>query len=226
MSFIIYRNMKVIVGLGNPGKQYEKTPHNIGFRVIDALGERMYDEEGMEHVGAQRHKLYALEEFWCAHDDGARERIVLLKPQTFMNESGTAVKEYLAYHGNECDPTKDVWIVHDDGDVFLGSLRLDKNKRAAGHNGVQNIFDHLGTKDVIRFRFGIRPVGAVKKTAAFVLRPPQKSELEAYNEGVKRMVDGILIALRDSFEHAQLFLNTKAPSQNNLNNFISSSRHL
>ncbi|MDP2630929.1 MAG: aminoacyl-tRNA hydrolase [Candidatus Uhrbacteria bacterium] len=203
--------MKVIVGLGNPGKQYEKTPHNIGFRVIDALVERMYDEGGVEHVGAQRHKLYTLEEFWYARDNGERERIVLLKPQTFMNESGVAVKEYLAYHGNACDVSKDVWIIHDDGDITLGSLRLDINKRAAGHNGVQSIFDHLGTKDMIRFRFGIRPSGTVKKTGAFVLRPPQKSEMETYATGTTRMVDGILIALCDSFEQAQLFLNTKKP---------------
>lgn len=203
--------MKVIVGLGNPGKQYEKTPHNIGFRVIDTLVDRMYDEVDMEHVGAQRHKLYTLEEFWCTRIDGERERIVLLKPQTFMNESGVAVKEYLAYHGNACDVSKDVWIIHDDGDVALGSLRLDKNKRAAGHNGVQNIFDHLGTQDVIRFRFGIRPSGTAKKTAAFVLRSPQKSEMELYDTGTVRMVDSILIALRDSFDRAQLFLNTKRP---------------
>lgn len=201
--------MKVVVGLGNPGKQYEKTPHNIGFRIIDALMDRMYDERDMERVGAQRHKLYTLEEFWFTHTDGERERVVLLKPQTFMNESGVAVKEYLAYHGNACDVSRDVWIIHDDGDVTLGSLRLDKNKRSAGHNGVQSIFDHLGTQDMIRFRFGIRPSGTVKKTAAFVLHPPQKSEMEAYDGGTARMVDGILIALRDSFDHAQLFLNTK-----------------
>jgi PTH1 family peptidyl-tRNA hydrolase len=203
--------MKIIVGLGNPGKQYEKTPHNIGFRVADALADRMRNENDMEYAGSTRHQLYMLDEFSYMHADGGREKVVLLKPQTFMNESGLAVKEYLRYHGNECDISKDVWIIHDDGDIVLGSLRLDANRRAAGHNGVQNIFDHLGTKNVIRFRFGIRPEGAVKKTAVFVLRPPRKSELDSYAEGMERMVDGILIALRDSFNNAQLFLNTKKP---------------
>ena len=203
--------MKLIVGLGNPGAQYEHTPHNIGFRVVDSLAVRMRNENGVEFSGSERHKLYLAEEFWYARENGARERVVLLKPQTFMNESGVAVKEYLRYHGNECVLKDDVWVVHDDGDIALGSIRLDRNKRAAGHNGVQSIFDHLKTIDIVRFRFGIRRTGVVTKTASFVLRSPQKNEQALYDAGVDRMGEGICIALGGTIEQAQLFLNTKKP---------------
>ncbi|MBI4599534.1 aminoacyl-tRNA hydrolase [Candidatus Uhrbacteria bacterium] len=204
--------MKVIVGLGNQGKQYEKTPHNIGFRVIDALADRMHDEKDMEHIGRKRHTLYVLDEFWHTRKEGERERVVLLKPRTFMNESGLAVKEFMRYHGNECAVSNDVWIVHDDGDIALGSYRLDMNKRAAGHKGVQSVFDHLGTKDTIRFRFGIRPPDGRKKTARFVLRNIPKSEQQCYDAGIAKMVEGILRALRESAGRAQLFLNTRTDS--------------
>ncbi len=205
--------MKIIVGLGNPGKEYEQTPHNVGFRVVDTLVATMHGEKDMEYAGAQRHRLYTLEEFWTKNGRGERERIVLFKPQTFMNESGSAVKEYLRYHGNDCEAHRDLWIVHDDGDIALGSLRLDTNKRAAGHNGVQSMFDHLGTKDMIRFRFGIRPEGSEKKTADYVVRRIPKSQQEVYEKSVERMVDGLLLAVRDTFEHAQIFLNTKRPTK-------------
>lgn len=201
--------MKVIVGLGNPGKEYESTPHNVGFRIVDLLEKKLQKLSNIEHIGAEKHALYVIEEFWYTNNEQNREKLVLLKPQTYMNESGRAVKEYLRYHGNECDVLRDLWVVHDDGDIMLGRARLDSGKRAAGHRGVKSIAEAVGTKDFVRFRIGIRPPDEKAKTEEFVLKRPSKKEMEVYHEVEERIADGILTALEEGIEKAQNSINTK-----------------
>ncbi|MBI2607420.1 MAG: aminoacyl-tRNA hydrolase [Candidatus Doudnabacteria bacterium] len=129
--------MTIIIGLGNPGKKYELTRHNLGFKVLDLLaGRRSLGEGGWEG------KYDSL--FLKLND------IILVKPQTFMNNSGKAVKQILKYY-----PAAEMIIVHDDLDLLLGSIRVQKGISAAGHNGVQNIIDELGTQDFIRVRLGV-----------------------------------------------------------------------
>jgi len=206
--------MKIIVGLGNPGTRYENTPHNIGFRALNAIKTRLESEQGFEYIGSERNQSYLLDEFWRSDENGGREQIILLKPQLFMNESGRALKEYLRYHGGQGqdDSARDVWVVHDDGDIQLGQVRVDRNKSAAGHRGVQNIIEHLGAKDFIRFRIGIRPEGSDKKTEQFVLRRPRAADDTTYATILLHICDGVVLALTEGIEKAQIFLNTKKAS--------------
>lgn len=125
--------MYLIVGLGNPGTKYELTRHNVGFRVLDLLAPES-DKWETKHT-AHFLKL----------DD-----VILLKPQTFMNDSGEAVKEVLKFY-----PDAKLIVVHDELDFPLGTIKLMKNISAAGHNGIKSIIEHVGTQDFIRIRVGI-----------------------------------------------------------------------
>jgi PTH1 family peptidyl-tRNA hydrolase len=130
--------MILIIGLGNPGKQYEGTRHNLGFRVLDLLAgvSQSPGDSGWEHkFDSQFLKL---------------DSVILAKPQTFMNKSGEAVKEILKFY-----PAADMIVIHDELDLPLGSIKIQKNVSAAGHNGVQSIIDEVGTKNFIRIRLGI-----------------------------------------------------------------------
>ncbi|OGE80710.1 MAG: aminoacyl-tRNA hydrolase [Candidatus Doudnabacteria bacterium RIFCSPHIGHO2_12_FULL_48_11] len=122
----------LIIGLGNPGKQYKNTRHNLGFRVLDLLadGENWQDKHDSKFI-----KL---------------NDIILAKPQTFMNKSGEAVKEILKYY-----PAAEMIVIHDDLDLPFGSIKVQKNISSAGHNGVQSIIDELGTQNFVRVRLGI-----------------------------------------------------------------------
>ncbi len=124
--------MYLIVGLGNPGKKYDLTRHNVGFRVLDLLAggsdwENKYDAQIIKT------------------DD-----LILAKPQTFMNKSGIAVSQLLKFY-----PAAKLVVIHDELDFPVGSMKIMKNLNAAGHNGVQSIIDDLGTKDFIRIRIGV-----------------------------------------------------------------------
>ncbi len=129
--------MYLIVGLGNPGKQYENTRHNLGFRVLDLLaGRRSLGEGGWENrYDSQFIKI----------DD-----VILAKPQLFMNQSGKAVAQIMKYY-----PAAELIVIHDDLDLPFGTIRVQKNISSAGHHGIQSIIDELGTKDFIRVRLGI-----------------------------------------------------------------------
>ena len=130
--------MILIVGLGNPGSKYEATRHNFGFAALDLLVgvRRSLGEGGWE----TKH-----DSLFIKLDD-----IILAKPQVFMNNSGQAVKEILKFY-----PAAELVVVHDDLDLPLGSIKIQKNVSGAGHNGVQSIIDELGTKDFIRIRLGV-----------------------------------------------------------------------
>ncbi|MBI2552006.1 aminoacyl-tRNA hydrolase [Candidatus Uhrbacteria bacterium] len=147
--------MKLIVGLGNPGKEYEKTRHNVGFLAVDGIARDLqFSKWKMEK------KLEA--EVCRGFIASCCEDVILAKPQTFMNNSGAAVKKLTV---NYRLTTDDLLIVHDDLDLELGTLRLSYGSGSAGHNGVQSIIDALGTKDFWRLRVGIG-------------RPPQAPSLK------------------------------------------------
>lgn len=159
--------MKLIVGLGNPGKKYNKTRHNIGFRVIEEL------------------KSFDL----------AQDKIILLKPDTFMNDSGKAVKKILKYSKLN---TRDLIVIHDDIDLPFGTIRVNKDSSSAGHKGVQSIIDELGTKDFTRIRFGIRPERKVD-TTKFVLKEFTKEEEKQLSEIIKKAVEQIELLFNSCF---------------------------
>ena len=150
--------MKLVVGLGNPGKRYEKTRHNIGFLVLDELAK------------SQQAQWSVNKKFNAATTDimHGEEKIILAKPLTYMNESGQAVG--LMAHYYSLSPT-DIIVVHDDKDIDLGKIMVQKNRGHAGHNGIKSIFSHLGTKDIERVRVGVASKNnrRMQDTASFVL---------------------------------------------------------
>ena len=165
--------MFLIVGLGNPGKQYELTRHNLGARVLDLLAggekwETKYDSQIIKT------------------DD-----VILAKPQTFMNKSGEAVKEILKYY-----PAAQLVVIHDDLDFPLGSIKIQKDASAAGHHGVQSILDELGTKDFIRIRLGIDHDSRGQV-------PGEDFVLQKFSSDEKKIVLEVLTKTKDAIETLQ-----------------------
>lgn len=134
--------MKLIAGLGNPGREYESTPHNVGFDVVDAVCRRL---DSSWRVSARHEGLVAKASF-----EG--EGIVLLKPMTFMNASGRSVSSLMRYHRMEA---QDVIVVLDDVELPPGKLRIRPGGGDGGHNGLASLIEYLGTTDFIRLRIGV-----------------------------------------------------------------------
>lgn len=134
--------MYVIVGLGNPGSKYEKTRHNTGFRVLD----RLAAEYG---IGTGQRKHRAL----CGAGVIEGQKVLLLKPQTYMNLSGESVREAVEYY--KVDPEQELLVIYDDISLEPGKLRIRKKGSAGGHNGVKNIILNLGTQVFPRVRIGV-----------------------------------------------------------------------
>ncbi len=142
---------RIIVGLGNPGEEHENTFHNAGKRFVDFL------------VGEEKSWKKA-KNFRYVKGDG----ITFVKPDVFMNESGTAVKNVLAYFKSN---PEQLIVAHDDADIALGDFRIQKERGAAGHRGVASVINNLKTKNFLRVRIGIRPAGEEQRAKAgdFVL---------------------------------------------------------
>ncbi len=152
--------MKLIVGLGNPGKMYQKTRHNVGFMVLDAL----QDSTSTVWSSWEISKKLNAEISTGIYQD---EKIILLKPLTFMNESGLAVQ--LAMHFYKIKP-EDIVVVHDDKDIILGDLKIQTDRGHAGHNGVRSIIEQTNTQNFTRMRIGIGSAREEKiETVDFVL---------------------------------------------------------
>ncbi len=152
--------MKLIVGLGNPGKQYERTRHNVGFVVLDALREKQIQADDWK-MNKKFHGEIA--EIFV---NGTKH--LLLKPMTYMNESGQAIRAVCDFY--KLDPD-DVIVVHDEKDIALGDVRVQFDRGAAGNNGIKSTIAHLGTKAFHRVRVGIASKNKRKMddTSKFVL---------------------------------------------------------
>ena len=150
--------MKLIVGLGNPGPKYSHTRHNVGFLGVEAF-HALVQATAWENYSSR--SLIAML-------DHPTSKVLLLKPQTFMNESGLSVAEVLNFYKI---PTTELWIIHDDLDLTPGRIKLDSNASSAGHRGVQSIIDHLGTQDFKRIRYGIGKPEQPQPTEEYVLGP-------------------------------------------------------
>jgi len=175
--------MKLIVGLGNPGKKYEKTRHNVGFMVLDELASSF----NLDFKEDKKKNAHITEYTMTFPDQKKKVRAVFVKPQNYMNNSGEAVQKIAKYYrikpGN-------VWVVHDDLDVDLGLIRTRFGGSSAGQKGVQSIIEHLGTKDFYRFRFGIRPPdGQRGNSEDFVLKNFSKEEKQIVDIKIKELID-------------------------------------
>ncbi|MDD2724436.1 MAG: aminoacyl-tRNA hydrolase [Methylovulum sp.] len=155
--------IKLIVGLGNPGRQYEKTRHNAGFLFLDTL---LADYRGSWQLEAKFQGSLAE----CSI---AYHKLLLLKPGTFMNRSGQAVGKVARYYKI---PPEEILVVHDELDFDVGVVKLKKGGGHAGHNGLRDIIAHLGGNDFYRLRIGIGRPAAGKVVADYVLSEPSKTD--------------------------------------------------
>ena len=133
--------MKVVIGLGNPGKKYEKTRHNIGFIAVDSLRKKF-------NLNDEREKFQAL----VSEKNIDGEKVIFFKPQTFMNLSGNAVIEIINFY--KLDPKKDIIVIYDDMDLSFGDIRIRERGSSGGHNGIKSIISHIG-EEFIRIKCGI-----------------------------------------------------------------------
>lgn len=182
--------MKLVVGLGNPGKTYEATRHNAGFWVVDELASRF----GV-NCGKAKWKSFVGETRVGA------ERVILCKPQTFMNQSGQAVREVIDYFP-ELQPAEDVIVIYDDMDFPAGHFRLREQGSAGGHNGVKSIISHLGTQVFPRVRLGVGRPADKSEVIHFVLSPFSGNEREAVEHMIDRAAEAVHFALEHSFSLA------------------------
>ncbi len=182
--------MKLIVGLGNPGPRYERTKHNIGFRVIDAIYTKIQLEQNTESVSGKRVSsiCQSLVTQAILHESS----IILAKPMTYMNNSGSAVAALV----NRFEvPLTDICIVYDDIHLDIGTIRIRQKGSAGGQKGMQSIIYHLGTTELPRLRIGIgEPVGDLTD---YVLSEFSKEEEIEIEETVKRAVEAAETFIRD-----------------------------
>ena len=170
--------MKVVIGLGNPGKKYEKTRHNIGFIAIDNLRKKM-------NISDEREKFQAL----VSEKNIDGEKVIFLKPQTFMNLSGNSVIEIVNFY--KLDPKKDIIVIYDDMDLSFGDIRIREKGSSGGHNGIKSIISHIG-EEFIRIKCGI---GAKEKDAVeHVLGEFNQTEQKDLDE-ILEIVDNCVIEI-------------------------------
>ena len=156
--------MKLIVGLGNPGIEYQFTPHNMGFLAVDRIAEQCGVRVNNRHCRAQ-----------TARTRLAGHEVVLAKPETYMNLSGASVAELVREY--EAKPEEDLVLLYDELDLPFGSIRVRPRGRSAGHNGVESVIAALGTQEITRIRMGIAPDHPVGDGARYVLSQFKKSQL-------------------------------------------------
>ncbi|MDP3244690.1 MAG: aminoacyl-tRNA hydrolase [bacterium] len=192
--------MRLIIGLGNPGEEYKNTRHNAGFLAIAKL-------QNCEIANFSDWKLEKRLKSEISKGEIDGEKIILAKPQTFMNNSGQAVKLLIKqYSLSERSESKglrqaqaislnNLWVIHDDLDLPLGTIKISFAASSAGHHGVESIINSLGAKDFWRLRIGIGPkIGAGEK---FVLKPFKKTEQSLLNETLDQAAAALLLALKD-----------------------------
>ena len=188
--------MILIIGLGNPGKKYQKTRHNLGFRVVDEIAANFQFSPALSQKGG----VQSIFNVKISKGEIANKKIILAKPQTFMNLSGKAVKKLIS---NIQNLTSKLWIIHDDIDIPLGEIRIVKNRSSAGHKGVESIIKELGTKNFVRFRIGIQPkFGKPKNPERFVLQKFNKEEEKIVKEVIKKTAEAIEMILKEKIEKA------------------------
>lgn len=191
--------MKLIVGLGNPGKAYESTRHNIGFMVVDRLSHELGTGPVSWETDAKKNVMTA-----------KIGDVILAKPLTFMNKSGFAVRALVDFYKLEAS---DVWVVHDDMDLPLGKIRIREKGGTAGHNGVDSILQQLKSDLFVRFRLGIGRGGEApgrqsdknlhhRSVIQFVLSRFHQGEAGDFRKLIKHGTEAVRIALIDGIDRA------------------------
>ena len=185
--------MKLIVGLGNPGIEYQFTPHNFGFLAVD----RIADDAGVEVRNRQSRAL-------TARTTIGSEQVLLAKPETFMNLSGMSVRELVEKY--EIRPESDLIVIYDELDLPLGTIRIRERGSSAGHNGMKSIIGALGTQEFLRIRLGIAPERKI-------LTPFRKAQLKVVGDVLDLVADAVQVIVKDGSAVAMNRFNRKAEEE-------------
>jgi peptidyl-tRNA hydrolase, PTH1 family len=191
--------VKLIVGLGNPGVEYHLTPHNLGFMAVDRLAEVCRAEFSRREARAR-----------VATGRFHGEKVVLAKPQTFMNLSGDSVSGLLQ---NLDVPLDDLIVLVDDIDLPLGSLRIRRKGSAGGHNGLKSVIGALETDVFTRVRMGVGPERPVKDLISYVLTPLGERDQEAVAGMLDQSVEAVRVILKEGVDKAMNLFNRKVPAE-------------
>ena len=188
--------MFLVVGLGNPGKEYEHSPHNLGFQVVG-------------HVAAQNRIRVTRPDSGALTGVGEIQGhpVILAMPQTFMNLSGTSVAPLMAKHSLT---TQDLVVVYDDLDLPWTAPRVRRQGSAGGHHGVESLIRSLGTIEFVRVRLGIHPGHTVRDGAEFVLAPFKRSQEKDLEDLVSRGADAVVSIIAEGVEKAMAKYNRRA----------------
>src|SRR5271170_4866220 len=189
-------DVKLIVGLGNPGDEYKLTPHNLGFLTIDRIAGSL----GIEVRNRQHRALTAR----ALIGDVA---VLLAKPETFMNLSGDSVRALVQEY--EAKPESDLIVIQDELDFPLGTLRIHTRRSSAGHNGIESIIGALGTQDFLRIRIGVAPERKVEDGQSYLLSPFRKAELAVVDGMLDTAAEAVMAILTDGVAAAMNRFNRK-----------------
>ena len=195
--------MYVIAGLGNPGKKYEKTRHNMGFLVIDRIAEKC----GIK-VNRIKHRALTGDGMISGH------KALLVKPQTYMNLSGESIGEIVSYYGVD---HSELIVIYDDFDIDMGSIRIRKKGSAGSHNGMKSVISHLGAEDFPRVRVGIGSSGG-RDWKDFVIGSVGRRERAVLEEAVDTAADAVICILEKGIDRAMNEYNTRKDSSDEKGN--------
>src|SRR5687767_12029129 len=185
----------LIAGLGNPGQRYASTRHNVGFLVVDELARR----HGLRLAGRQANAHYA-------RGDVAGRKVILAQPQTYMNNSGQAVRALASYYKV---PPERVLIIYDDVALPTGTIRIREKGTSAGHNGVKSVIQHMRTEAIPRIRVGVdRPNDPRHGQIDWVLGHFSKEEQPVIRDAIGRAADAVEYILANGYERAMNVYNT------------------
>jgi len=192
--------MFLVAGLGNPGEEYALTPHNLGFLTVDRLAER----HGIRVTRRDSKALIGLGEI-----DG--QPVMLAKPQTFMNLSGTSLAPLMEKHS--LDPGSLV-VVYDELDLGWTALKIKPKGSAAGHKGMQSVIASLGTSEIVRVRLGIHPGHPLASGTEYLLAPIKRSQRTELDEFIGYAADAVRAIIAEGVEKAMTKYNRRAPGLN------------
>jgi PTH1 family peptidyl-tRNA hydrolase len=188
--------MKLIVGLGNPGREYEATRHNLGFMVIDRLSERAGYTRFRNEANAK-----------VAEVTLARARVLLVKPQTYMNLSGDSVRPLLERYGE--GEASNLIVVSDEAALPFGMIRVRGQGSAGGQKGLKSIIERIGSQEFPRVRLGVKPDHPVSDLSSFVLSPIPKRDRKTLESMLDRAADAVDVILIEGVERAMALFNER-----------------
>ena len=192
--------MFLVAGLGNPGEEYALTPHNLGFLTVDRLAER----HGIRITRKDSKALVGLGEI------GGRE-VMLAKPQTYMNLSGTSLAPLMEKHSIDL---ASLIVVYDELDLPWGSLRIKPRGSAAGHNGMKSVVASMKTTEVVRVRIGVHPGHPLNSGTEYLLAPMKRSQIKELDGLIGLAADAVGSIITEGVEKAMTKFNRRAPGLN------------